>query len=586
MKQIIISLLMALLPMVAMADAVEINGIYYNLVSKTKTAEVTSNPNKYQGAVNIPSSVIYNNMEYSVTSIGNSAFRDCSGLTSITIPNSVTSIGDNAFFMCGGLTTVHITDLEAWCRIIFSNYASNPLNCAHHLYMNGSEITNFVIPNSVTSIGNYAFYDCTGLTSVTIPNSVISLGNYAFHNCTGLTSVTIPNSVTSIGDGAFRQCSSLFSVTIPNSVISLGDYAFHYCRGLTSITIGNSVTSIGRSAFYNCTGLTSITIPNSVTSIGDEAFRECSSLFSVTIGNSVTSIGYGVFLECTGLTSVAIGNSVTYIGNAAFWRCTGLTSLTIPNSVTSIDYEAFRYCSALTSVSIGGGVKTIGSCVFSSCPELKDVYCHAESVPSTNANAFEGSYIDYATLHVPSSSVNAYRQAEPWKNFKSIVALDGTTPETQKCAKPSITYQNGQLKMTCATEGAQFVTDITDTDIKKHYDAIISLTATYNINVYATKTGFEDSDVSSIILCWIDQAPSISTGTVQVPALPVLIKSEGGWLTIEGADDGTQVTVYTIDGMQAGSAVSHNGTAIVGTNLRTGSVAIVKIGNKSVKVVL
>ncbi len=540
MKQIIISLLMALLPMVAMADAVEIDGIYYNLVSKTKEAEVTSNPNKYQGAVNIPSSVIYNNTEYSVTSIGKSAFSYCRDLTSITIPNSVTSIGEEAFEGCSGLTSVtipnsvtsirreafyactrltavHITDLDAWCRIQFSDYGSNPLNCAHHLYMNGSEITDLVIPNSVSSIGALAFCGCSGLTSVTIPNSVTSIGWAAFYNCSGLTSVTIPNSLTTIYNSAFSGCS-----------------------GLTSVTIPNSVTSIDRGAFCDCSGLTSITIPNSVTSIGD----------------------------------------------GAFCRCTGLTSVTIPNSVTFIDNSAFYSCSGLTSVTIGNGIRVINSWAFRYCPELKDVYCYAENVPNTYSNAFDGSYIDYATLHVPSSSVNTYRQAEPWKNFKSIVALDGTTPETQKCAKPSITYQNGQLKMTCATEGAQFVTDITDTDIKKHYDATISLTATYNVSVYATKTGYENSDVASITLCWIDQMPSISTGTVQVPALPVLIKSEDGWLTIEGADDGTQVTVYTIDGMQIGNTVSHNGTAIIGMNQNEGTVAIVKIGNKSIKVVL
>ena len=246
-----------------------------------------------------------------------------------------------------------------------------------------SKLTSVTIPNSVTSIGKYAFSNCKGLTSVTIGNSVTSIGEYAFSNCTGLTSVTIGNSVTSIGDYAFSNCTGLTSVTIPNSVTSIGEYAFYNCTGLTSVTIPNSVTSIGESAFENCKGLTSITIPNSVTSIGNQAFYgvpnivyngtakgspwgaknvngyvdgyfvyadatkttllACSSAATgaITIPNSVTSIGKWAFSRCTGLTSVTIPNSVTSIGNQAFELCTGLTSITIPNSVTSIGSDAF-----------------------------------------------------------------------------------------------------------------------------------------------------------------------------------------------------------------------------------------------------
>ena len=202
-----------------------------------------------------------------VTSIGYSAFCDCSSLTSITIPDSVTEIGRDAFCDCSSLTSV-------------------------------------TIGNSVTSIGNYAFYLCYGLTSITIPNSVTSIGYSAFFLCRSLTSVTIPDSVTLIADYAFCNCSSLTSVTIPNSVTSIGENAFSYCSGLTSITIPDSITSIGCKAFSYCSGLTSVTIPDSVTSIGVYAFFNCSSLTSVTIPDSVTSIGQYAFLNCIGLTSV------------------------------------------------------------------------------------------------------------------------------------------------------------------------------------------------------------------------------------------------------------------------------------------
>ena len=295
----------------------------------------------------------------SVTSIGSSAFRGCSSLTSVTIPDSVTSIGSSAFRDCSGLTSV-----------IIGNSVTSIDDSA---FIGCSGLTSVTIPDSVTSIGDSAFMDCSGLTSVIIGNSVTSIGNSAFIGCSGLTSITIPNSVTSIGDGAFGDCSGLTSVTIPNSVTSIGNYVFYGCSGLTSVTIPNSVTSIGSYAFRGCSGLTSVTISDSVTYIGYYAFSGCRGLTSVTIGNSVTSIGDGAFYGCSGLTSVTIPDSVTSIGKYAFSACSGLTSVTIGNGVTSIGDYAFRDCNGLTSVTIPGSVTSIGSYAFRDCSGLKNI---------------------------------------------------------------------------------------------------------------------------------------------------------------------------------------------------------------------
>ena len=277
-------------------------------LSEAEAAAVTNLGTVFKGNTSIAS---FDELQYftGLSSIGNYAFENCSSLTSVTIGNSVTSIGGGAFSGCSGLTSVHISDIAAWCKISFTSNYSNPLYYAHHLYLGEEEITDLVIPNSVTSIGVSVFSGCSGLTSVTIPNSVTSIGDGAFYSCSGLTSVTIPNSVTSIGQYAFHHCSGLTSVTIPNSVTSIEDGAFFGCSLLTSVTIPNSVTSIERRTFAWCSGLTSVAIPGSVTSIGWCAFGFCSLLTSVTIPNSVTSIEDMAFYGCSSLTSVIVESS-------------------------------------------------------------------------------------------------------------------------------------------------------------------------------------------------------------------------------------------------------------------------------------
>jgi hypothetical protein len=361
------------------------NGIYYNL-SSNGTATVSSGTTttgislntSLSGKIVIPETIVdTNGTSYKVISIGDYAFRDCKGITSIIIPDSITSINKYAFFNC-------------------------------------IELINIVIPNSINSIGSSAFASCTGLTNIIIPNSVTSIGSGAFTNCslpdnqalvyarnadgsenkTVLISygganknVIIPNSVVSIGTAAFNGCTELTNVTIPNSVTSIGNSAFDNCTILTSVMIPSSVTSIGRGAFAYCSDLTNITIPNSVTSIGDGAFAYCYSLTNITIPNSVTSIGISAFSGCNFPDSQAfiyarnadgsenktslIGygganknpimpNSVTSIGKYTFINCTGLTSVTIPNSVISIESSAFSGWTNTQTIKLQGRTDTTG----------------------------------------------------------------------------------------------------------------------------------------------------------------------------------------------------------------------------------
>ncbi len=380
-----------------------------------------------------------------VTSIGNWLFYKCSGLTSIAIPDTITSIGQYAFSGCTGLTSITVPDSVTYIglnafydvkNIEYNGSASNSPWGAKSIngYVNGNMVYKdsskkellgcssacegeIIIPNSVTSIGSDAFYNCADLTNIIIPDSVISIGKSAFYSCTGLTSVTIPNSVTSIGSNAFYQvnnivyngsasgsswgarsvngyveeslvykdsskkelicCSVVYKgkITIPNSVTEIGSSAFSGCTGLTSITIPSSVTSIGSSAFGSCTGLTSIIIPDSVTKIGTYVFMGCSGLISVAIPNNANILASsGIFSECTSLTSVTIPNGITRIGSNVFNRCTNLTNITIPDSVTSIGYNAFGNCTSLTSVTIPDSVTKIDKETFYNCTNLKDLF--------------------------------------------------------------------------------------------------------------------------------------------------------------------------------------------------------------------
>ena len=360
---------------------------------------------------------VFDELQYFVglTSIGVTAFCNCSGLTSIVIPNSVTSIDGSAFYGCSGLTSIEIP-----------NYVTSIGGSA---FYGCSGLTSIEIPNSVTSISDYAFNECIELTSIVLPNSVTSIGNGAFAGCSSLTgALTIPDSVTTIGGGAFYGCIGLTSLTLPNSLTSISDYTFYNCSGFTgNLTIPNSVTSIGYNAFYGCVGLTSLTLPNSLTSISDYTFYNCSGFTgNLTIPNSVTSIGYNAFYGCSGFTgSLTIPNSVTIISQFAFYGCSGFTgSLTLGNSVATIGKYAFMNCSGFTgSLTLGNSVATIGDFAFLNCSGVTSLTVLAETPPTVTNNYTFYNVPKSIPVYVPCGYVEAYQSAAYWNEFTNIQEL-------------------------------------------------------------------------------------------------------------------------------------------------------------------
>ena len=354
----------------------------------------------------------------SVTEIGVYAFKGCTSLTSITIPNSVTNIGDSTFWGCSSLTAIYVAvDNKNYTSVngVLFNKDKTALIC----YPAGKTDKSYNITNSVTSIGDYAFNGCSSLTSVTIPNSVTEIGGSAFVGCASLKSITMPNSVTSIGDMAFYKCSSLTSITIPDSVTSIGSSAFSDCSKLRSITIPNSVTSIGAWAFNGCTGLTAINVAmenqNYVSPDGVLYNKDKTTIICYPAGkkgnnykipDGVTEIGSIAFSRCSSLTSVTIPNSVTSIGSGAFNGCTSLTRVTIPNSVTKIGWNAFSDCTSLTSITIPNSVISIDWYAFRGCTSLKSITI-PNSVTSIGKNAF-GYYYDNGYKKINNLKIYCY----------------------------------------------------------------------------------------------------------------------------------------------------------------------------------
>ncbi len=434
-KRVVVAIAMMLIVgLSANAYDFEVGGLYYTITSPNEPCEVavTSGDVKYSGNVVIPESVTYNEIEYSVTSIGSNAFLQCVDLTSLEIPELISSISEYSFQGCNSLLKVV---WNAKSCVDFS-YAS-PFDTGSYGWGSSSNITSFEFGETVEHIPAFLCYGMTNLAEVTIPNSVTSVGQYAFYN-TGITSIEIPNSITTIGGSAFANCSSLTNIVwnpvnmtdfnrnsapfvnlsavtsfeFGETVEHIPAYLCYGMANLTEVSIPNSVTSIGQYAFYR-TGITSIEIPTSITSIGNSTFAECSSLTNVVWNpvnmtdfnydsapfaylSTITSFEFGETVEhipaylCYGmanLAEVSIPNSVTSIGKYAFYS-TGITSIEIPSSITSIGQYAFSN-TGITSVEIPSSITSIGNSAFANCSSLNSVVWNpvnmADFASSSNA---------------------------------------------------------------------------------------------------------------------------------------------------------------------------------------------------------
>lgn len=509
---------------------------------------------------------------------------------------------------------------------------------------------NTIIPSTVEIIGDYAFANTTSLTSINIPNSVKEIGSYAFKGCQGLKNIEIPSSVNYICEGAFSGCLGIEDVFCYNKPEIEGDVFYASKTNATlhvqDVDIEAFKTDEAWSFFKNIVVIEKVTDFNIIYYVDGVEYKNVQYKYDDKVSPEEYPIkeGYtfsgwtdipsympgedirvdGHFIrnevEDNGIVywildekAVVLNNNnvngdisiissvnynekeypVTEILNDAFIGNNNISSVVIPNSITFVGDNAFQHCRKIKTIEIGTGIKIIGERAFANIDKLTDVTVYTEDVPQTDRTTFENSYPDYVTLHVPYESIDKYKGTGPWSEFKSIVAIDGDTPdipETPKCATPTITYANGQLSFSSTTEEVEYVYEITDSDIKKGYDALVNLTATYNITVYATKSGYDNSDVATATLCWIDVEPKtegiIINELTQVRATPLLIQSNGNMLSITGAEEGTPINVYDTSGKIVGSAKASLQNTIISTNLRPGEIGLVKIGDQSVKILM
>ena len=565
-------------------------------------------------------------IESNPTTFGDSVFANCKNLKTVSVTNNeLSNIGYATFYNCPNLETVSIADnkLESLPQSIFGKCSS---------------LSSVTLPSSLTSFDFGAFSGCTSLTDFTFPENLLSVGDSAFKDCSSLTDIDL-SANPKIGNYAFYGCANL-DIKLPAEYSWIGDYAF--CGNQKLKTLDITVKDrLGSYAFANCTGLTQVSVLCE-NSFGFAVFKNCTSLQSATIKEGSKELPGETFGNCTALTHVNIPEGIKYIG-CAFWGCSGLKEITIPESVTtlydspyidslkvhvkSVDFwigmntntfslkggrellvdnqlvrevefpvgsqkTAFKGYEYLEKITLPDGNYDIRDDAFNGCDQLACIYCYAETPPHLSNYAFSDKCIQMATVYVPGHLVETYRQNQPDPHYPyeqrlswSVFRIEPIPGTDEKCAAPTVTYENGKLSFSSDTEGASFVSLITCSDMGRRESDEIELTATYHISVYATAKNHAQSDLVEAVLCWIDADPQINIkdDVTEVSATPVIVEQNTGMLTVRGLRDGENVTVYNLSGQNLGSAVSSSGTASVRVGSQQGCL-LVKIGKQTVKI--
>ena len=542
MKKYFTLILVALLPLVTSAYDAQINGIYYNFLGDEAVVTYEKyHTASYSGVVVIPESVTYEGVTYRVSSIGSEAFYGSTELTSVIILSGDSLVYNKNLIKNGNFSLGNryfTSDYEYVSETGNSDESNN--NEDNTLWYEGKYAVGYSPHNYHRNFVEHGDHT-TGYGKMLIANGSLDNTQYVWKH------------IVFVEKGRIYEFSAWFMAAVNNSINTFKE-DIEYSIDASTILGAYDKTENDWERYYG---------RYTATKSGEVEIK-IRTVSEVKTGNdfAIDDISFSA-LSASG-TDASYGMS---IGCAAFYGCSNLTSVTI-----------------------GSGVTSIGNYAFACCPKLTHVYCNAKEVPDTQADAFEESYIESATLHVPAGSVDSYKAALPWGNFGNITTSE-EAPEVKICATPTITYIDGKLMFSSETEGAVCISSITDSDVTMHSGNEVQLGVTYQISVFAKKEGYENSDEATATLCWVSQQPETEGLTdedavMEVKALPVLIQTQGGTITIQGAAEGTPIAFYDTSGKQYGSAIAEKDCTTIQTSLQPGTVAVLKIGEKAIKVAI
>ncbi len=658
-KKALLALFAMLMPLLASAHDFEVNGIYYNITSEdNKTVEVSGYRYINSSDFTFPAIVTHESSQYRVINIGSRVFKDCTTFRSIKLSEGITTISDDAFNGCSNLQSVSIPasveNISERTFILCSNLTTITIDNNNPIYSDGED--NAIIEKATKTL--------IAGTTVGIPEGIDSIADFAFGGrFFSPEDVIIPEGCTAIGKYAFIECSA-DRIYIPTTLKKCSRKAFLYPDGARPYHTNIEEVHIkDLSAWLNidfedCNA-------NPLLISGTDLFLDGVLLDTITIPQNVSVIKKNAFAGWIGKKAI-ITENVTCIEENAFWKCKELTMVVINKGVTTIKWNAFYGCNNLSFITLPNSLTNIDTNAFENCTKLKDVYCYAENIPSTDQLVFEGFSPENATLHVPASALESYKSTAPWNSFGKIesiktpiseitlshtsatltegesLTLSATiTPEDasdssvtwsssdedvamvsskgrvitlaagtaiitatandgsgvsascevrvviDKCDVPTISYVNGEFTLTCSTEGAEIRTTVTTENDSEFIGTRFEFIPTHTFTVCATKEQYEDSDVATLTVCWIpctEEHESEETGILTIPSKPVLISTQGGTITVSGLAADTEVAAYTTAGTQLATATATGGTITLDTGLEAGSIAIVKIGEHSVKI--